>query len=162
MPAARPSHIDIDPPACGIDEPGIGVMALPELLIGGAMVALGAMVGTPARFFVSGAIARRFGETFPWGTLVVNVSGCVVMGTVAAFARAHGLPSAANAWLLVATGFLGSYTTVSSFALQTLALVRDAERAPAVGYIALSLVLCLAAVAGGFAAGSLALAGGGG
>ncbi len=137
-------------------------MALPELLIGGAMVALGAMVGTPARFFVSGAVARRFGETFPWGTLVVNVSGCVVMGTVAAFARAHGLPSAANAWLLVATGFLGSYTTVSSFALQTLALVRDAERAPAVGYIALSLVLCLAAVAGGFAAGLLALAGGGG
>ena len=137
-------------------------MSLPELLIGGAMVALGAMVGTPARFFVSGVIARRFGETFPWGTLVVNVSGCVVMGAVAAFAHTHGLPSASDVWLLVATGFLGSYTTVSSFALQTLALVHDAERWPALGYIAGSLALCLAAVAGGFAAGSLALAGGGG
>ena len=136
-------------------------MSLPELVTGGAMVALGAVVGTPARFFVSGVIARRFGETFPWGTLVVNVSGCVVMGAIAAFARAHGLSSASDAWLFLATGFLGSYTTVSSFALQTLALVRDAERAPALGYIGLSLVLCLAAVAGGFAAGALALAGGG-
>ena len=137
-------------------------MSLPELLIGGAMVAVGAMAGTPARFFVSGVIARRFGETFPWGTLVVNVSGCVVMGAVAAFARTRGLPFTSDAWLLVATGFLGSYTTVSSFALQTLALVRDAERWPAVGYIAISLALCLAAVAGGFAAASLALTGGGG
>ena len=136
-------------------------MHLPELLIGGAMVIVGAMAGTPARFFVSGAIARRFGETFPWGTLVVNVSGCMAMGAVAAFARAYGLSSTSEAWLLVATGFLGSYTTVSSFALQTLALVRDAERGPAVGYIALSLALCLVAVAGGFTSGSLALAGGG-
>ena len=71
-------------------------MHLPELLIGAAMVMLGAMAGTPARFFVSGAVARRFGETFPWGTLVVNVSGCVVMGAVAAFARAHGLSSASE------------------------------------------------------------------
>ena len=136
-------------------------MHLPELLIGAAMVMLGAMAGTPARFFVSGAVARRFGETFPWGTLVVTVSGCVVMGAVAAFARAHGLSSASETWLLVVTGFLGSYTTVSSFALQTLALVRDSERGPALGYIGLSLTLCLAAVAGGFAAGALALAGGG-
>jgi CrcB protein len=134
-------------------------MHLSELLIGGAMVSLGALAGTPARFFVSGVIARRFGETFPWGTLVVNVSGCVVIGAIAAIARAHGLSS--DAWLFLATGFLGSYTTVSSFALQTLALVRDGERGPALGYIGLSLVLCLAAVAGGFAAGALALAGGG-
>src|SRR6266436_5045709 len=116
-------------------------MQVSELLMGSVLVALGATVGTPARFFVSGVIARRFGETFPWGTLVVNVSGCVVMGAVAAFAHTHGLPSASDVWLLVATGFLGSYTTVSSFALQTLALAHDAERWPALGYIAGSLVL---------------------
>jgi fluoride exporter len=134
-------------------------MQVSELLLGGALVALGATVGTPARFFVSGVIARRFGETFPWGTLVVNVSGCLIMGAVAAFAKAHGLSSESAAWLLVATGFLGSYTTVSSFALQTRALVREGEHRSAIGYILLSLVLCLAAVGAGFASGPLAFAG---
>jgi len=131
-------------------------MPLPELLIGGALVALGAAVGTPARFLISGVVARRFGETFPWGTLVVNVSGCVIMGVLAAFAKKEGLSADSETWLLAATGFLGSYTTVSSFALQTSALVRDGERRPAAGYVLLSLVLCLAAVAGGFAAGFFA------
>jgi fluoride exporter len=134
-------------------------MQLTELLLGGVLVALGATVGTPARFFVSGVIARRFGETFPWGTLVVNVSGCLIMGAVAAFAKAHGLSSGSAAWLLAATGFLGSYTTVSSFALQTRALVREGEHRSAIGYVLLSLVLCLAAVGAGFAADPLAFAG---
>jgi fluoride exporter len=136
-------------------------MPVSELLMGCVLVALGATVGPPARFFVSGVIARRFGETFPWGTLVVNVSGCLIMGGVAAFAKAHDLSAGSAAWLLAATGFLGSYTTVSSFALQTRALVSDGEHRPAIGYILLSLVLCLAAVGGGFAAGHLAFAGSG-
>jgi len=136
-------------------------MQVSELLLGGVLVALGATVGTPARFFISGVIARRFGETFPWGTLVVNVSGCLIMGAVAAFAKAHNLSFESPAWLLAATGFLGSYTTVSSFALQTRALVREGEHRSAIGYILLSLVLCLAAVGAGFAAGPLAFAGGG-
>jgi CrcB protein len=135
-------------------------MGAPELLIGGAMVALGAVVGTPARFFVSGVIARRFGETFPWGTLVVNVSGCVVIGAVASVAVVRGLSLQSAAWLLIVTGFLGSYTTVSSFALQTRALVADGEYRLAAGYILLSLLLCLAAVAAGFSAAAPALAGG--
>ena len=59
-------------------------MTLAEFMTGGAMVTLGAMVGTPARFFISGVVARRFGEVFPWGTLVVNVSGCLIIGIVAA------------------------------------------------------------------------------
>jgi CrcB protein len=136
-------------------------MQVSELLTGGVLVALGATVGTPVRFFVSGVVARRFGETFPWGTLAVNVSGCLIMGAVAAFAKAHGLSAESAAWLLVATGFLGSYTTVSSFALQTGALVRDGERRHAIGYVFLSLVLCLAAVGAGFSAGPL-FAGSGG
>jgi CrcB protein len=135
-------------------------MSMPELLIGAAMVALGAIAGTPARFFVSGTIARRFGETFPWGTLVVNVSGCVVMGAVAAVALSHGVSPQSDAWLLVVTGFLGSYTTVSSFAVQTRALAGDGEYRRAVGYILLSLLLCLAAVAAGFGGSTLALSGG--
>jgi fluoride exporter len=136
-------------------------MQASELLTGGVLVVLGASVGTPARFFVSGVIARRFGETFPWGTLIVNVSGCLVMGAAGAFATTHGLSSESPAWLLVATGFLGSYTTVSSFALQTRALAREGERWSAIAYILLSLVLCLTAVGMGFAAGPLAFAGSG-
>ena len=135
-------------------------MQVPELLIGGLLVELGATVGTPARFFVSGVVARRFGETFPWGTFVVNVSGCLIMGVVAAFAKTHGLSSDSEAWLLAATGFLGSYTTVSSFALQARALVRDGEYRYAISYVLLSLALCLAAVGVGLAAGLLAFAGG--
>lgn len=131
-----------------------------ELLWGAALVTLGATFGTPARFFISGAIARRFGETIPWGTLVVNVSGCLVMGLVAAFAIVHDLSSGSHYWLLAATGFLGSYTTVSSFALQTRALLRDGELRLAGWYMLLSMVACLAMVAAGLSAGMAVMAGG--
>lgn len=136
-------------------------MPLSQLLIDGALVALGATVGTPARFFVSGFVARRIGETFPWGTLIVNASGCFAMGLIGAFVTARGLSSSSEIWLLLATGFLGSYTTVSSFALQTNALARDGEGRLALGYIALSMILCLGAVAIGYAAGTHAFPGGG-
>src|SRR5260370_8215723 len=115
-------------------------MQVSELLMGSVLVALGATVGTPARFFVSGVIARRFGETFPWGTLVVNVSGCLIMGAVAAFAKAHGLSSASAAWFLAPPAFLASYTPVSSFALPTPALCREGEPLPATGYVLVSLL----------------------
>lgn len=128
-------------------------MQVLELLTGGVLVAAGATIGTPARYFISGVVARRFGANFPWGTLIVNVSGCLIMGAVAAFAGQHGLGPASAAWLLTATGFLGSYTTVSSFALQTRTLVRDGEYRSAIGYVLLSLALCLAAVVAGFAGG---------
>jgi fluoride exporter len=125
-------------------------MHFPEWLIGAALVTLGAILGTSARFFISGFVARRIGETFPWGTLVVNVSGCLVMGLAAAYAGVHSLAGTSNFWLLCATGFLGSYTTVSSFALQTLALARNGETHLSLGYVTLSVALCLAAVATGY------------
>jgi CrcB protein len=124
-----------------------------SVVTGAGLVALGAAVGTPARFFVSGVVAERFGETFPWGTLVVNVSGCLLMGALGGYARARGLSEESELWLLAATGFLGSYTTVSSFALQARALLQDGERRQSLGYVAVSLVMCLSAVAAGLAAG---------
>jgi CrcB protein len=135
-------------------------MQLPELVVGAGMVIAGAMVGTPLRFFVSGVVARRVGETFPWGTLVVNVSGCLIAGAVAAFVRSRGLSSASDAWLLVVTGFLGSYTTVSSFALQTRALAEDGEYRFAAAYILLSVLLCVGSVALVFAIVSALIEGG--
>ena len=124
-----------------------------HLLVGAGLVSLGAIAGTPLRFYVGRVVSARVGETFPWGTLAVNVSGCLTMGAVAAYAQRHGLSGTSDYWLLLATGFLGSYTTVSSFALQTLALARDGESRSALGNIVLSVGLCLGAVALGFWAG---------
>jgi fluoride exporter len=133
---------------------------LNHFLIGSVLVTAGAIVGTPLRFYVSRVIGGWFGLTFPWGTLVVNVTGCFGMGLAAAYAAAHGLSGTSEYWLLVATGFLGSYTTVSSFALQTLALARDGENRGALGNIALSVGVCLAVVAAGYALGTPLFAGG--
>jgi CrcB protein len=115
-------------------------------------VILGSVLGGAARYFVSGVVARRFGETFPWGTLLVNVSGALLIGVFAALARNNAsLLAAPDPWLFAVTGFLGCYTTVSSFSLQTLALARDGEAGRAISYIAISVVLSIGAVAAGFA-----------
>lgn len=120
-------------------------------------VALGSVVGGTARFWLSGLVARRVGETFPWGTIVVNVSGAFLLGVLAASAAGHGIFAAVGPWQFAAIGILGTYTTVSSFSLQTLALARDGEMMRAAGNMALSLSLCLLAVAAGFAAGRYVL-----
>ena len=126
--------------------------------INGAMwVALGSVLGGTARFWLSGFVARRVGETFPWGTTVVNVSGAFLLGLLAASAASHGIFADVKPWQFAAIGILGTYTTVSSFSLQTLALARDGEMMRAAGNMLLSLSLCLLAVAGGFAAGRYVL-----
>jgi fluoride exporter len=122
--------------------------------INGAMwVALGSVLGGTARFWLSGFVARRVGETFPWGTIVVNVSGAFLLGILAASAATGGIFAGVKPWQFAAIGILGTYTTVSSFSLQTLALARDGEMMRAAGNMVISLALCLLAVAGGFAAG---------
>lgn len=115
-------------------------------------VVLGSVLGGTARYFISGVVARRVGETFPWGTLFINVSGAFLIGIVGALARNDAsLFAAPNPWLFAVTGFLGCYTTVSSFSLQTLSLARDGEGGRAIGYVAMSVALCIGAVAVGFA-----------
>ena len=118
-----------------------------EVLKGLLFVALGSMLGGTARFFVSGFVARRIGETFPWGTLIVNVSGAFAIGVFGALASTgHGMFAAPGPWLFAVTGFLGCYTTVSSFSLQTLTLVRQGEALPALSNLMFSLVFGLIAV----------------
>lgn len=119
-------------------------------------VALGSVLGGTARFWLSGFVARRVGETFPWGTIVVNVSGAFLLGILGASAASHGIFEGVKAWQFAAVGILGTYTTVSSFSLQTLALARDGEMKLAAGNMAISLGLCLIAVTAGFAAGRYA------
>jgi len=118
------------------------------------VVAIGGALGGAARFWLSGIVARRFGETFPWGTLVVNVSGATVIGGLAAVLLEPGSHAVNQVpvWSGLVIGVLGSYTTVSSFSLQTLALVRAGEPGRAVGNIFGSLVLCLSAATLGYLA----------
>lgn len=110
-------------------------------------IGLGGALGTMARYWLSGLVAQRYGETFPWGTIAVNVSGCLVIGFFAAWTDPSGRwmvgPTARQ---FVMIGILGGYTTFSSFSLQTLNLVRDGEWLWAGGNVVLSVVLCLAAV----------------
>ncbi len=119
-----------------------------------SLVALGGAVGGLARVTVAGATARIFGERFPWGTLLVNVTGAGLIGILAGLALSadDGLaPGNAPQWALLATGVLGSYTTVSAFSLQTLTLIEDGAHRRAAANIAASLGLCLAAAAIGSA-----------
>ena len=119
-------------------------------------VALGSVLGGMARYFISGFVARWVGETFPWGTLIVNVSGAFAIGIFGALAQDdNSVFASPDPWLFAVTGFLGCYTTVSSFSLQTLTLARESERGRAAGYVALSVGLCLGAVAAGFALGGV-------
>jgi fluoride exporter len=110
-------------------------------------VALGGAFGSVARFWLSGVIARHFGETFPWGTLLVNVSGSFAIGFFATLTGPDGR------WLvppwfrqpLFMAGLCGGYTTFSSFSLQTLALLQEGEWLPAGANIFGSVFLCLLA-----------------
>jgi CrcB protein len=114
-------------------------------------IVIGSALGGCARYFLSGTIARRFGETFPWGTMTVNVTGAFLIGVFGALAMHPGSSLASpGPWLFAVTGFLGCYTTVSSFSLQTLTLARNGEAIHALGNVALSVGLCLAAVSCGF------------
>jgi fluoride exporter len=119
-------------------------------------VAVGSLLGASARYFVSGFVARRVGETFPWGTLIINVSGAILIGLLGAIAENKAsIMASADLWLFAVTGFLGAYTTVSSFSLQTLTLARNGQSGRAVSYVALSVGLCLGALPLGFFAGQL-------
>ena len=138
-------------------------LQITDALVALALVAVGGGLGSMARFWVSGVVARRYGETFPWGTLAVNVTGSAAIGVVAALLLSDGadITGQGAAWAGLVVGVLGSYTTVSSFALQTLALARSGETRHALANVALSLLLCLGAAAGAWAV-TAALVGGGG
>jgi fluoride exporter len=112
-------------------------------------VVLGGALGGVARFWVSEFVARRLMERFPWGTLVVNVTGAGLIGLAAALALGNdgSITARPSAWALLVIGVLGSYTTVSSFSFQTLVLLRAGKPGRAVANVAASVILCLGAAA---------------
>ncbi len=111
------------------------------------LVALGSALGGVARFWLTTLFAQRFGDSFPWGTVFINVTGCFLIGLADAWMRPDGhaaLGPGARQFLMV--GILGGYTTFSSFSVQTLHLMENGRTLGAAGHIALSVVACLAAV----------------
>jgi fluoride exporter len=120
-------------------------------------VALGGALGSVSRYWLSGLAANRFGETFPWDTLVINVTGSFVIGIIGALASPEGRmdsQSRAFATQFLMIGVCGGYTTFSSFSWQTLRLVQDREWLYAGGNVILSVTLCMIAVWLGYALGS--------
>ena len=110
-------------------------------------IAVGSALGGMARYWCSGFAARLIGETFPWGTLIVNVVGSFIIGFFATLTGPDGrLLVGTVPRQFVMVGICGGYTTFSSFSLQTLNLANDGEWLFAGANIVVSVVLCLVAV----------------
>ncbi|MCZ0954659.1 MAG: fluoride efflux transporter CrcB [Rhodospirillaceae bacterium] len=110
-------------------------------------IGLGSALGGMARYGCSGLAARYIGATFPLGTLIVNVSGSLVIGFLASLAVADGrllISPDARAFLMI--GLCGGFTTFSAFSIETLDLARDGDWLWAGANVVLSVVLCLLAV----------------
>src|SRR5437588_12990976 len=107
------------------------------------LVAIGSALGGITRFWASGLIANRYGSSFPWGTLFVNVTGSFVIGFFATLTAPEGR------WLVSSygrnffmTGICGGYTTFSAFSFQTLALAQDQAGPSAAGHVLFSCSPC--------------------
>jgi CrcB protein len=110
-------------------------------------VAIGGALGSMARYWMSGFIAALIGGTFPYGTLVVNVTGAILVGFLATFTGPDSRYFIlASGRLFMMTGICGGYTTFSTFSLETTNLMRDGEWTAALANVGLSVILCLVAI----------------
>jgi len=111
-------------------------------------VAIGGAIGSMARLWLGVKVTLLTGLAFPWGTILVNIIGSLVIGFVATLTGPNGrvvVPVEAQAFVMV--GLCGGFTTFSAFSLQTFELARDGRLLYAGANIMLSVVLCLSAVA---------------
>lgn len=112
-------------------------------------VAVGGAAGAVLRFLMMNFIGHRLGNAFPYSTLIVNVSGSLVMGMLIGW-LARTLPAnASELRLLLAVGVLGGYTTFSSFSLDAITLFEEGRFGPMVIYITASVLLSLLGLIGG-------------
>jgi CrcB protein len=106
-------------------------------------VAIAGALGAPARFLVERAISDPRGRRFPWGTLVVNITGSLGLGFVTGLALYHGLSNTPKT--VVGTGFIGAYTTFSTYAYETVDVAERSSARLAGTYATISLVAGVAA-----------------
>lgn len=112
------------------------------------LIAAGGACGALLRYSLSGVAYRLLGQTFPWGTLAVNVLGCLLIGALWAMAERAPFPPGISLFLF--TGTLGAFTTFSTYGLETLNLLRDGEIGLGLVNIVASNVVGLLAVGLGF------------
>jgi CrcB protein len=106
-----------------------------------------AAVGAPARYLIDAVVQDHTDGSFPWGTLVVNVTGCLVLGTIIGLGMYHDLDSTTGT--VLGSGGMGAYTTFSTFTFETVRLAEDGAVTEAFRNVASSLVLGLAAASAG-------------
>lgn len=109
------------------------------------MIGFAGLVGTLARYGLAGVVGRRFGETFPIGTLVVNLVGCFLAGFLF-YLLNERLTVSELARTAIMIGFLGGFTTFSAYGLQTMNLFREGSMTLALVYILISNIVGLASV----------------
>ena len=112
------------------------------------LIAVGGAVGALSRYGFGALVQRASHSGFPFGTLAVNVAGCILVGVLAKTLLHTQTHSQMRALLVV--GFCGGFTTFSTFSLETLGLVQGGEWVKALAYVAASIVACLAGTAIGF------------
>lgn len=113
-------------------------------------IAVGAAVGGVSRFYLTVAMQERFGEAFPWGTLLINITGSLLLGFVIRYAMATPSMSL-ELRLMLTTGFCGGYTTFSSYSYETAVLLDTGHYGRAAIYSIGSVVISLLAMFCGFA-----------
>lgn len=112
-------------------------------------IAVGAALGGVSRYYLASAIQQRLGASFPWGTLLINVTGSLLLGFIIRYALATPGVSVEMRALLT-TGFCGGYTTFSTFSYETAALLEDGQYERAGAYALGSVIIALAATFSGF------------
>ena len=90
------------------------------------LIAVAGLLGTLLRYWLSGHVAKQYGETFPWGTIAVNLIGCLVTGAVF-FVTEERLLLSPTVRTVILIGLLGGFTTFSAYGLQTFTLLRDGQ-----------------------------------
>ena len=108
------------------------------------IVFVGGGLGATARYWLSGAVYRFMSSQFPYGTITVNVLGCLLIGFLMSF-FAERFVINPNLRLFLTLGFLGGFTTFSTFSYETIQLFRDSENFSASAYVFFTMLLCLAA-----------------
>jgi fluoride exporter len=113
------------------------------------VVLLGGAIGGPTRYLLDSYVKSRTRSPFPFGTLAVNVIGCLILGLVAGWLSSGDFSK--TTYALVGTGFCGGLTTFSAFSVESIELIQGRRSASAVGYVLVSCVLGIGAAALGYA-----------